>query len=119
MFGKGVYFAGKGNIGNVVPFSAGFQRFLIVVISSDVVTKAANYCHAKSRNPEGLLVLAEVALGRPFEATSANPRLLSPPSGFHSTKGLGKPREINYTFSFSSLKKWGSLLLSSSDISAN
>ncbi len=38
MFGKGIYFA-------------------------DVVSKAANYCHAKVDSNEGILLLCEVALG--------------------------------------------------------
>ena len=39
MFGKGVYFA-------------------------DVPSKSANYCHASPENPEGILLLCEVALGK-------------------------------------------------------
>lgn len=38
LFGKGLYF-------------------------TDCVSKAATYCHANKKNPEGLLVLSEVALG--------------------------------------------------------
>lgn len=38
MFGKGIYF-------------------------SDIPSKAANYCHPKEENPEGLILLCEVALG--------------------------------------------------------
>jgi hypothetical protein len=39
MFGKGIYFA-------------------------DVPSKSANYCMANQENPEGILLLCEVALGK-------------------------------------------------------
>jgi len=58
MFGKGVYF-------------------------SDVPSKAANYCHATRRNPEGLLLLCQVALGEAFEVFSAR-ALKQPPLYHHS-----------------------------------
>ena len=46
MFGKGVYFA-------------------------DMVSKSANYCFATSANPDGVLLLSEVALGTPYEKLRA------------------------------------------------
>mmetsp|Transcript_9337 Transcript_9337/g.22090 ORF Transcript_9337/g.22090 Transcript_9337/m.22090 type:complete len:1025 (-) Transcript_9337:206-3280(-) len=66
MFGKGVYFA-------------------------DMVSKSANYCFASASNPEGLLLLSEVALGDLHELNAANSSL---PKGIPkdklSVKGYGK-----------------------------
>ena len=61
MFGKGVYFA-------------------------DMVSKSANYCHAYSSNPIGLMLLCEVALGNMYELTGAK-SITKLPQGKHSTKG--------------------------------
>lgn len=58
MFGKGVYLA-------------------------DVVSKAASYCHAKADSPEGLLILAEAALGSIFPCHKAK-NFKNPPTYFHS-----------------------------------
>ncbi|KAL0435635.1 UNVERIFIED_CONTAM: Poly [ADP-ribose] polymerase 1 [Sesamum radiatum] len=55
-FGKGVYFA-------------------------DLVSKSAQYCYTDRKNPVGLMLLSEVALGEYMD---------KPPKGKHSTKGLGK-----------------------------
>ncbi|XP_014252361.1 poly [ADP-ribose] polymerase [Cimex lectularius] len=63
MFGKGVYFA-------------------------DMVSKSANYCMTSIANPEGLLLLCEVALGNMYERTHAE-FIEKLPSGKHSTKGVG------------------------------
>jgi hypothetical protein len=60
MFGKGVYFA-------------------------DMVSKSANYCFTNPNNPQGLILLCEVALGEPNEKMNADI-----PPGKHSTKGVGK-----------------------------
>lgn len=46
MFGKGIYFA-------------------------DSVSKSANYCWTTPQNPQGVLILAEVALGTPYKAKKA------------------------------------------------
>lgn len=72
MFGKGVYFA-------------------------DLVSKSAQYCYTDKKNPVGLLLLSEVALGEVFELKKAS-YMEKPPEGKHSTKGLGmkKPRESEY-----------------------
>ena len=58
MFGKGIYF-------------------------SDVVSKAANYCHASLGSAEGLLLLCEVALGNIFEVNKAK-TFKAPPIYYHS-----------------------------------
>ncbi|XP_006812383.1 poly [ADP-ribose] polymerase 1-like [Saccoglossus kowalevskii] len=63
MFGKGVYFA-------------------------DMSSKSANYCRTTPSNNIGLMLLCEVALGNMYELTNAK-SLSKPPSGKHSTKGLG------------------------------
>ncbi|XP_077991916.1 poly [ADP-ribose] polymerase 1-like [Glandiceps talaboti] len=63
MFGKGVYFA-------------------------DMSSKSANYCRSSPGNNIGLLLLCEVALGNMYELTGAK-TLSKPPSGKHSTKGIG------------------------------
>lgn len=63
MFGKGIYFA-------------------------DMVSKSANYCMTSPSNPEGLILLCEVALGEMYERTRAD-YIEKLPSGKHSTKGAG------------------------------
>ncbi|XP_029448906.1 poly [ADP-ribose] polymerase 1 [Rhinatrema bivittatum] len=63
MFGKGIYFA-------------------------DMVSKSANYCHAFTGNPMGLLLLGEVALGNMHELKAAS-HITKLPKGKHSVKGLG------------------------------
>jgi hypothetical protein len=64
MFGKGIYFA-------------------------DMVSKSANYCCTNRTNKTGLLLLCDVALGKTYERTKAD-YIEKLPSGFHSTKGVGK-----------------------------
>uniref|UniRef100_A0A803M7S8 Poly [ADP-ribose] polymerase n=1 Tax=Chenopodium quinoa TaxID=63459 RepID=A0A803M7S8_CHEQI len=64
MFGKGVYFA-------------------------DLVSKSAQYCFTDKKNPVGLMLLSEVALGKVHELKKAQ-YMDKPPRGKHSTKGLGK-----------------------------
>ncbi|KAG7568774.1 BRCT domain [Arabidopsis thaliana x Arabidopsis arenosa] len=64
MFGKGIYFA-------------------------DLVSKSAQYCYTCKKNPVGLMLLSEVALGEIHELTKAK-YMDKPPKGKHSTKGLGK-----------------------------
>ena len=63
MFGKGVYFA-------------------------DVPSKSANYCYATPENPEGLLMLCEVALGDMYRVYKAKP-FKRAPKYFHSVYGVG------------------------------
>ncbi|KNA14275.1 hypothetical protein SOVF_108920 isoform A [Spinacia oleracea] len=72
MFGKGVYFA-------------------------DLVSKSAQYCYTDRKNPVGLMLLSEVALGQVHELKKAQ-YMDKPPRGKHSTKGLGKkvPNEAGY-----------------------
>uniref|UniRef100_A0A2P2KV49 Poly [ADP-ribose] polymerase n=1 Tax=Rhizophora mucronata TaxID=61149 RepID=A0A2P2KV49_RHIMU len=64
MFGKGIYFA-------------------------DLVSKSAQYCFTDKKNPVGLMILSEVALGEVYELKKAT-YMEKPPEGKHSTKGLGK-----------------------------
>ncbi|GMH02358.1 hypothetical protein Nepgr_004197 [Nepenthes gracilis] len=72
MFGKGVYFA-------------------------DMVSKSAQYCCTDRKNPVGLMLLSEVALGEVYELKKAK-YMDKPPKGKHSTKGLGKtvPQESEF-----------------------
>ena len=65
MFGKGVYFA-------------------------DVVSKSAQYCCCSARQPSGLLLVCEVALGSMNEKTNSDYNASNLPKGKHSTKGLGR-----------------------------
>eukprot|EP00051_Salpingoeca_urceolata_P027695 m.482820 g.482820 ORF g.482820 m.482820 type:complete len:523 (-) comp22675_c0_seq1:139-1707(-) len=66
MFGKGVYFA-------------------------DMVSKSANYCFTTRSKNVGILLLCEVALGKPNEMLSADCTAhLHQPKGTHSTHGKGK-----------------------------
>lgn len=64
MFGKGIYF-------------------------SDVVSKSANYCRSTPKEPTGLLVLSEVALGDMYERTSSE-FVKQLPEKKQSLKGCGK-----------------------------
>ncbi|XP_043688247.1 poly [ADP-ribose] polymerase 1 [Telopea speciosissima] len=72
MFGKGIYFA-------------------------DLVSKSAQYCFTDRKNPVGLMLLSEVALGEVYKLKKAS-YIEKPPQGKHSTKGLGKmkPQESDY-----------------------
>ncbi|CAK7346439.1 unnamed protein product [Dovyalis caffra] len=72
MFGKGVYFA-------------------------DLVSKSAQYCFTDKKNPVGLMLLSEVALGEVYELKKST-YMEKPPEGKHSTKGLGKkvPQESEF-----------------------
>ncbi|KAK9067559.1 hypothetical protein SSX86_011670 [Deinandra increscens subsp. villosa] len=72
MFGKGIYFA-------------------------DLVSKSAQYCFTDKKNPVGLMLLSEVALGEMYELKKAQ-YIDKPPKGKHSTKGLGKnvPKESEH-----------------------
>ncbi|KAK4281250.1 hypothetical protein QN277_012771 [Acacia crassicarpa] len=72
MFGKGIYFA-------------------------DLVSKSAQYCFTDKKNPVGLMLLSEVALGNVYELKNAK-YMDKPPEGKHSTKGLGKkvPEESEF-----------------------
>ncbi|XP_057798060.1 poly [ADP-ribose] polymerase 1 [Salvia miltiorrhiza] len=72
MFGKGVYFA-------------------------DLVSKSAQYCFTDKKNPVGLMLLSEVALGDVFELTKSQ-YMDKPPKGKHSTKGLGKKVPLESEF---------------------
>ncbi|CAK9212976.1 unnamed protein product [Sphagnum troendelagicum] len=65
MFGKGVYFA-------------------------DMVSKSANYCCTSPRDPIGVLLLCEVALGDMQELFTGNFHADQLPSGKLSTKGVGR-----------------------------
>ncbi|CAL1383211.1 unnamed protein product [Linum trigynum] len=72
MFGKGIYFA-------------------------DLVSKSAQYCFTDRKNPVGLMLLSEVALGEVYELKKSK-YMDKPPEGKHSTKGLGKkvPKESEF-----------------------
>ena len=64
-FGKGVYFA-------------------------DMVSKSADFCAASSRQPYGLLLVCDVALGNMNELANIDCNASNLPKGKHSTKGLGR-----------------------------
>ncbi|KAL0920496.1 hypothetical protein M5K25_009636 [Dendrobium thyrsiflorum] len=72
MFGKGVYFA-------------------------DLVSKSAQYCYVDKKDPVGLMLLSEVALGEMHELKKAT-YMEKPPKGKHSTKGLGKTVPLESEF---------------------
>uniref|UniRef100_A0AA85IP63 Poly [ADP-ribose] polymerase n=1 Tax=Trichobilharzia regenti TaxID=157069 RepID=A0AA85IP63_TRIRE len=71
MFGKGIYFA-------------------------DIVSKSANYCFATQVQPEGLLLLCEVALGDMNECLRSDDTALPP--NYHSRKGIGSVTPDPTTF---------------------
>jgi poly [ADP-ribose] polymerase len=62
MFGHGIYFANQ-------------------------CTKSANYCSVSRRNRPYMLLLADVAIGRPFIAHDSLPNLTAPPPGYDSVLG--------------------------------
>ncbi|KAL5008566.1 hypothetical protein ScPMuIL_014147 [Solemya velum] len=64
MFGKGIYFA-------------------------DMVSKSANYCRTSKKDPVGIMLLCEVALGNMYERFGAD-YVTTLPKGKHSTKGVGR-----------------------------
>ncbi|XP_055388626.1 uncharacterized protein LOC129617415 [Condylostylus longicornis] len=66
MFGKGIYFA-------------------------DMVSKSSNYCFADQKNPYGILVLSEVALGDPYHKLNAEESAAKncKEKGCHHTWGIG------------------------------
>ncbi|KAF3335248.1 poly [Carex littledalei] len=72
MFGKGVYFA-------------------------DLVSKSAQYCFVDRKDPVGLMLLSEVALGEMYQLRGAK-YLDKLPKGKHSTKGLGKTVPLESEF---------------------
>lgn len=72
MFGKGIYFA-------------------------DLVSKSAQYCFTDKKNPVGLMLLSEVALGEVYELKKSQ-YMDKPPRGKHSTKGLGKKVPLESEF---------------------
>lgn len=76
MFGKGLYFA-------------------------DLVSKSAQYCYTHKKNPMGLMLLSEVALGDVHELKSAK-YMEKPPNGKHSTKGVGKTKPLETEY-----ERWG------------
>ncbi|KAL4353464.1 hypothetical protein GQ457_06G028910 [Hibiscus cannabinus] len=59
------------------------------VYFADLVSKSAQYCFADRKNPVGLMLLSEVALGEVYELAKAK-YIEKLPKGKHSTKGLGK-----------------------------
>ncbi|KAJ3678554.1 hypothetical protein LUZ60_002357 [Juncus effusus] len=72
MFGKGVYFA-------------------------DLVSKSAQYCFVDKKEPVGLMLLSEVALGDMYELKGAK-YMDKPPKGKHSTKGVGRTVPLESEF---------------------
>eukprot|EP00727_Mastigamoeba_balamuthi_P003129 m51a1_g12813 putative b chain crystal structure of parp catalytic domain in complex with novel inhibitors (486) ;mRNA; r:578-2360 len=61
------------------------------VYLADMSSKSAEYCHATSENPTGLLLLCEAALGRWFQLAHGKHirKQDLDEAGFHSTKGCG------------------------------
>lgn len=73
MFGRGIYF-------------------------SDVASKAANYCKVE-KGEIGVLILAEVALGKKFSPSRPHKYLTDSPHGFNSVFGQGATRSSPTSFS--------------------
>ena len=73
MFGKGVYFA-------------------------DSSSKSANYCYANEEEPDGLLVLCDVALGLPYKRLEAQyeAKSKSKKKGCDSTWGVGQSAPLEH-----------------------
>ena len=53
-------------------------------------SKSANYCYATAKNPWGLLLLCEVALGKENELMAADYKADKLPKGKQSVKGCGE-----------------------------
>ena len=66
---------------------------------SDMSSKSANYCFPSTSQPEGLLLLCEVSLGKQNELLNADMDADKLPKGKHSVKGVGKtsPQPENFT----------------------
>jgi len=62
------------------------------VYFADMISKSAEYCHPPPENPYALMMLCDVALGRPFQL--AHTKFISledlKEAGFHSVKGCGE-----------------------------
>ncbi len=57
------------------------------VYFADCVSKSANYCFTSPDKSTGLMLLCEVALGKPRDLLQADYHAASLPAGHHSTKG--------------------------------
>jgi len=59
---------------------------------ADIITKSVEYCHPTKENPYVLMMLCDVALGRPFQV--AHTKFISKEdldeAGFHSVKACGE-----------------------------
>ena len=84
MFGKGKTTLNPNSIKPVL-----FLFSCSGIYFADMVSKSANYCCTSRTNNTGLLLLCDVALGNMYEARKAE-YVEKLPTGFHSTKGLGK-----------------------------
>lgn len=75
-----------------VEFKLLFLRFGKGIYFADMVSKSANYCFASPRNPFGLLILCEVALGDLVLYTKHNYEAEKPVlrGEGHSSKGCGQ-----------------------------
>ncbi|KAK6164504.1 hypothetical protein DH2020_001368 [Rehmannia glutinosa] len=93
----------EGEIDKYAPYRAKLKNRMLLwhvwegVYFADLVSKSAQYCFTDRKNPVGLMLLSEVALGEVYELTKSQ-YMDKPPRGKHSTKGLGKkvPLESEY-----------------------
>ncbi|KAF8392235.1 hypothetical protein HHK36_022577 [Tetracentron sinense] len=90
----------EGEFDQYAPFREKLQNKMLLwhgIYFADLVSKSAQYCYTDKKNPVGLMLLSEVALGEVYELKKAS-YMEKPPEGKHSTKGLGKkiPQETDY-----------------------
>ena len=78
------------------PYNDAPDSYLLL---SDMSSKSANYCFPSTSQPEGLLLLCEVSLGKQNELLNADMDADKLPKGKHSVKGVGKtsPQPENFT----------------------
>ncbi|KAL0459429.1 UNVERIFIED_CONTAM: Poly [ADP-ribose] polymerase 1 [Sesamum latifolium] len=85
----------EGEVDKYAPYRAKLKNRMLLwhvwkgFYFADLVSKSAQYCYTDRKNPVGLMLLSEVALGEVYELTKSQ-YMDKPPKGKHSTKGLGK-----------------------------
>ncbi|KVH94267.1 BRCT domain-containing protein [Cynara cardunculus var. scolymus] len=82
----------RGEFDKFAPYKDKLKNKMLLwhgIYFADLVSKSAQYCFTDKKNPVGLMLLSEVALGEMHELKKAK-YMDKPPKGKDSTKGLGK-----------------------------
>lgn len=90
--GKVCYSGFKLSFVNIVSYRCvmSIHFFVLGVYFADMAVKSAGYCRAGGRNPVGLMLLSDVALGNVNEKFQWDYKAHILPKGKHSTKGISK-----------------------------